>query len=97
MKINLSGLTFEQATTYRDALEADLKKCNSALKAYPKGAFNLTPDVVKATPEWKAQKAAADLAFAKLRAFNPQYVKVFKKELAEARKQWLSRTPEVSV
>jgi hypothetical protein len=54
----------------RDSLEAELRRFSGILKSFPKGPMNLTPDPVKATPEWKAAKAATDKAFANLRAFN---------------------------
>lgn len=59
----------------RDDLEAEVRAAGAALKSFPKGAMGLTPDAVKASPEWKAAKNRYDRAFAALRAFNSKRVR----------------------
>ena len=54
----------------KDELWDVYKRAGAALKAFPKGRFGLTPDAVKASPEWQAAKRNLDQAFANLRAFN---------------------------
>jgi hypothetical protein len=46
----------------------------------------MVPDSVRELPEYKADRRAFELAFAKLRAFNAKFVKQFAKELAAERK-----------
>lgn len=49
--------------------------------------MGMTPDHVKAVPEWQQAKKDFDQAFAQLRNFNGWYVKTFKKEIAQERKE----------
>ena len=77
--------SFEQASAEHDRLEREVSAAGAALDAFPRGAMNLTPDHVRATPEWRAAKARFDRAFAAQRAFNAVYVKVFKKEIVAQR------------
>lgn len=72
--------TYEQARTVRDNAEQTLKRAGAIMDRFPKGPMGLTPDSVKAIPEWKAAKMEADQAFATLRAINAFIVKYFKKE-----------------
>ena len=58
------------AADARQVLWAEYKRTGAALKAYPKTAIGLTPDAVKASPEYKLAKQAHSRAFAALRAFN---------------------------
>lgn len=53
-----------------DTLEAEVKAASAALKEFPRGTMGLTPDDVKASPEWRAAKTRYELAFARLRAWN---------------------------
>jgi len=57
----------------RAALEAEHKAAGAALRAIPgigSGRMGLTPDHVKASPDYRAARAAYDRAFAALRRFN---------------------------
>lgn len=56
-------------------------KASDALNLFPKGAFGLTPDDVKASPEFKAAMKEYNLAFACLRAANTFLTKNYGKEL----------------
>jgi hypothetical protein len=74
----------------KKALEDCLDIADKALKAfdsYGKSEMGMTPDHVKAMPEWQAAKKDFDQAFAQLRNFNGWYVKTFKKEIAQERKE----------
>lgn len=75
-----------QFFSIRDALDAEVKAASARLKevAGPERTpMGITPDSVKATPEWKAARRAFDNAFARSRTFNGRYVKHFKAEIRE--------------
>ena len=55
----------------------------NALDGIGSGVMGLTPDSVKARPDYRIAKQAMDKAFAELRAFNAVYVKRYKNELAK--------------
>jgi hypothetical protein len=77
-------MTYEQAKTRRDALEAAVK----AIK-FPDGTNGngrITPDHVKFSPEYKAAKEAFNAAFAELRSFNEWYVKTFRDAIRDERR-----------
>ena len=81
---------FTIAKQSKKALETALDVADKALKAfdsYGKSEMGMTPDHVKAMPEWQQAKKDFDLAFAQLRNFNGWYVKTFKKEIAQERKE----------
>jgi hypothetical protein len=79
-------VTYEEAKEHRDFLEAEYSRTSRALRELSGGGpMNLTPDYVRATPAWKAVKREADAAFAELRAFNADYVRRFRREIARDR------------
>lgn len=80
-----SGVTFENARARADALDAVAREAGKALDAFPRGAFNLIPDEVKATDAYREAKAAYDRAFAEQRRHNAWYVRTFKREIQQAR------------
>lgn len=80
---------FDVAKQSKTMLESALDGADKALKAfdqYGKNEMGMTPDFVKAMPEWQQAKKEFDKAFAELRTFNGWYVKTFKKEIAADRK-----------
>lgn len=79
-------MTFLEAKAEAARLDAEVKRTGEILRVFPRGPMGLTPDAVKATPEYKAAKTASEVAFAKLRAFNGWYTKTFKSELAAERR-----------
>jgi len=76
---------FEAAKAEQALLEREMSEAQTALDVFPRGPMGLTPDAVKATPQWRAAKARVDRAFARLRAFNAVFVKKFVKELRAER------------
>lgn len=54
------------------AMEGEYYAASQAMQRFPRGAMGLTPDDVKASPEWRAAKARYERAFARLRAFNAE-------------------------
>ena len=86
-------MNYEEAKAYKANLEVINNAASDALKAfdsYGKSSFGLTPDHVKTMPEYHEAKKAFDISFQRLRNFNGQFVKVFKKEIAAERKAKLA-------
>lgn len=54
----------------QDRLYAEMYAASAILKAFPKGNMGLTPDSVKASPEYQAAKRNYEQAFAKVQAYN---------------------------
>ena len=82
----MASAAFEAAKRMHDRLDAEVARTSAALKAFPtSGPMNLTPDHVKASPEFKAAKAAFDRAFAALRNFNADYTVIFADDLRAER------------
>lgn len=86
-------MNYEEAKAYKATLEAINNAASDALKAfdsYGKSSMGMTPDHVKAMPEYQEAKKAFDVSFQRLRNFNGQFTKVFKKEIAAERKAKLA-------
>ncbi len=79
-------VAFEIAKQNAEVARKASKSTGEALNAFPKGAMGITPDAVRATPEWKEAKAAFDRCFAAERAANSFLTKNFKRELLADRK-----------
>lgn len=71
-------MTRADATVRQNELYAEVKRLSAILGAFPKGPMNLTPDHIKASPEYRAAKANYNTAFARLRAFNTAFVKTYR-------------------
>lgn len=81
---------YEEAKARVEAAQARSSAASEALSQFPRGDMGLTPDEVKATPEWQAAKKESEEAFEELRAANDVVVKQFGKEYKadrEARRQ----------
>lgn len=82
----VAQMSFEQAKGTADELWEKSRVASKALDAFcdqfPKGLMNLTPDNVRAMPEYAVLKAEADSAFHAMRNFNSPFVKKFKKEIS---------------
>lgn len=79
-------MSYAQAKARHAQLHAEYERTGRALKALSGGGpMGLTPAAVRATPEWQNAKHAADAAFAALRAFNEEYTRRFKREIAQDR------------
>lgn len=77
-------MNYLDAKTYKEALWTKNTKASEALNSfdqYGKTSMGLTPDHVKAMPEYQAAKKAYDVSFAELRAFNGWFTKTFKVEI----------------
>ncbi len=53
-----------------ESIEAEVRAASAALQQFPRGLMGLTPDEVKASPEYQAAKTRYGLAFARLRKWN---------------------------
>jgi len=83
-------MTYEEAKAYGEELMERNKIDSDNLKffdeIYGRSSMGLTPDHVKALPEWKEAKETFNRSFAELRSFNAWFTKTFKKEyMAERR------------
>jgi len=73
-------LDYAKATAQQATLYAECARAGQALNALSgNGPMGLTPDTVRATPEWQTAKRAYQAAFAALRDFNAVYCKRFKR------------------
>jgi hypothetical protein len=82
-------MNYLDAITYKEALYAKNGKASEELQAFDKlgkSAMGMTPDHVKAMPDYQAAKHEFDVTFAELRAFNGWFVKTFKKEIKQAQR-----------
>lgn len=71
-----------------DVLQRRMEEAGARLAAIPgtgSGPMGLTPDHVKALPEWRAAYGAYWQAHKALAALNGRFVKLFRHELAEER------------
>lgn len=87
-------MTFEEAKSHKQNLEAINKLDSDKLKEFDKygeGVMGMTPDHVRAMSEWQLAKRNFQESFNKLREFNGWYVKAFKKELLAERRNRYSR------
>jgi hypothetical protein len=79
-------MDYQQAKARKAELEAEQSRLGAILRAFPKCQMGLTPDHIRATPEWKTAKAESDAAFARLQKFNAYFVKRFATEYRDERR-----------
>lgn len=81
----LATATFEQAQARADELwtesDAASRALNDFTTQYPSGPMNLTPDYVRAMPEYQELRRTSQIAVEKLQTFNAVFTKKFKKEI----------------
>lgn len=81
-------MTFAIAKAVQAELERardDASRALNALAGVGTGAMGLTPDSVKASPDYRAARRAYDQRHADLAAFNARFVKQYATELAADR------------
>ncbi|MNC28828.1 hypothetical protein D3C76_165270 [compost metagenome] len=86
-EISNSLKTFEQAKEKQDQLNAACDTASNTLNKYPVGPMGLTPDNIKATPEYRRDKACFEIAFKALQDYNKWFCKRWKRELSAFRQQ----------
>lgn len=74
-------MTYEGFKLRRAMIETAMEPLSDYLKAQPKGPMGLTPDAIKATPEWQQNFKAFHALFAQLRNLNAYGNKHFKSEI----------------
>lgn len=79
-------MTYQEAKDIKTNLETAVSIASATLKAFPKGPLGLTPDSVKATAEYQAAKEQHDRCTARLREYNTMFLKTFKREYAQERR-----------
>jgi hypothetical protein len=94
------ALGFGKATMLRDMLYDNWSEACARYKAFadqfPKGPMNLTPDFVKAMPEYAPLRAACANTEATYKNFASVYNRVYKKEIAaDVRARQASRQTKV--
>lgn len=80
----LATATFEEANARSEALWEESSVASRALGAFvdqfPKGPMNLTPEHVRAMPEYKELRLVSDRLNEQQRIFSAAFVKKFKKQ-----------------
>jgi hypothetical protein len=84
---------YAQAKVRRDELEAAVDKADKVLKALSGGSVidGRVPDEVRATPEWQAAKRESAAAFAALQRYNSVFVRRFRREMRQDRRNRFQR------
>lgn len=83
----MNMLTFEQYKAQRDQYQKWIDEIGAELRAYPKNEMGMTIESIRMSPAYKEKKNLFNRVFSNLRALNGEYIKVYKKELADERKQ----------
>lgn len=84
----IASRDFNAAKAMRAEIEDILARSSTQLKGISgvgSGPMGLTPDTVRATPEWRSARTAYDEAFGASRAFNQGFNKTFETELKSER------------
>lgn len=79
--------TFLDALARKRKLEAAWEAASKALDIFPRNEIGLTPDHVKALPEYRAALSRYNTAFQELRKFNAQFCRQYKREMRAMRKR----------
>lgn len=77
--------TWPEAKAAQESASARVKAASATMDKYPKSSMGLTPDAVKASPQWRADKAEMDAAMFELQRANSVVAKSFAKESAAER------------
>lgn len=90
-------MNYEDAKKIKNDAYLTNEKAAKTLREVPgvsSGSFGLTPDHIKATPEYQHANRVFNVTFARMRNTNQWFNKTFKKEYAAERKE-LQRQREV--
>lgn len=76
-----SAMSYSEAKAKKEEIEKRSKTAGSVLKSLSGGGpMGLTPDAVRATPEWQKANSDYQKAFAEERAYNEHFLKTYAKE-----------------
>lgn len=75
-------MNYQEAKLHSEELNKVCDIWGAKLDSFEKGEMGLTPNHVRALPEYQEANREFKKAFAELRKFNSYLVKTFKKELA---------------
>lgn len=84
-KVNFSELDYPAAKAFIEKLETELREQGKFLNNQPRYGNGLTPDSIKALPDWQIAKRKYNCAFIELQRFNKLFVKSFKIEIRQDR------------
>lgn len=84
---------FALAKANQNRLNEEVTRLGVALNSFPKDTMGLTPDAVKASPEYRSAKSAYNEAFHQLINFNSVFTKAFAKEIKKADRLSRRATP----
>jgi len=79
-EIEAMTANFDSAIVNQATLTQTLDEASEALSKYPRGEMGLTPDHIKRTSEWQADKRAFENAMRNLGEFNSVFLRKHKKE-----------------
>jgi hypothetical protein len=80
-------MTYAEFKIARDAIEREMSAASAALQRFPRSEIGLTPDSVKALPEFQSAKRAYAVVFARLREVNAAHLKRFSREILQDRRK----------
>lgn len=80
-------LPFKEAMKQKEKLELNVSEASASLKVFPKLPNGLTPDSVKKSFEYQIAKKNYQLHFTMLKEFNSWFLKNYKKEYRNYRKE----------
>jgi hypothetical protein len=84
-------VTYEEAKTYKKKLEDKNNVDSNRLQKFEKNDIGLVPDHIKNSLEFQTAKIEFDKSFSELKNFNTWFIKTFKKEYTEERKNKYKR------
>jgi len=87
-------MSYIVAKSAKALLDKALDDASAELQKFDqfKGVMGMTPDHIKASPEFRKAKHAFDVAFQTSRNFNGDFNKRYKKEIAADRRERYNQT-----
>lgn len=82
-------MDYKEAKIFKQKLQDINSHASKEINKFEKGDMGLTPDHVRKSPEYQKAKKEYDDSFKKLREFNSWFLKEFKKEYAQDRRNRL--------
>lgn len=78
--------SYDDAKILKNHYETLVSKASNELAQFPKNEMGIIPDDIRETKEYKGTKAYYDHVFSLLQKYNQWFVKYYKKEYMEDRK-----------